>query len=127
MIIYNQTVTNHVRSPCYRGEIENPDFRAEAANTACGDTVVLTGRIRDDILVEVGHESHGCMLSQAFASLLAEYALNKSVSLIREVTPEDLCNLAQLSLGPYRLRCAIIALEALHKGIERYAKQVQSN
>jgi nitrogen fixation protein NifU and related proteins len=121
LLLYTATIMDHYHSPRLAGIVEHPDFDVEVINEACGDKVRLTGTVKDGILTAVRHEGKGCILSQAYASMLAEYVLNQSIRALQAMTEEQVGKVFDLQLGPYRLRCALLAFVALKKGIEDYA------
>ncbi len=65
----------------------------------------------------------GCVISQASASLLAEAVVNKKISEIIACDHHMVQELLGVDLGPVRMRCAVLALEALQKGIRDYVGQ----
>ena len=95
----------------------SPDFDSGLENPSCGDKIAVTGMIRDGVLTEVAFQGEGCVISQAAASLLLEYAVGKSVVQIRQFDAQFMQELIGILLGPTRLRCALLPLEALQKGV----------
>jgi nitrogen fixation protein NifU and related proteins len=120
-VLYNAFVMEHYHNPRYYGMLENPDFVVETVNASCGDAVSVTGRIKDGKLIEIKQKGTGCIISQASASIMAEQSINKSLEALKKLTASEITALASLSLGPQRLKCVSLALEALHRGIKDYA------
>jgi len=121
MQLYQERVMDHYRNPRNRGELATPDFSSDLHNPSCGDSIVIQATIKDGILANIAFEGNGCVISQAAASLLTEAIKEKSLDEIRSFTPDHLIALLGIPLGPTRLKCALLALDALKAGIARYA------
>lgn len=117
-IFYNAILMDHYHTPRSYGMIESPDFRIEMSNEACGDAVCLTGIIRDNVLVDIKYQGKGCIISQACASLLMELVKLKPLNIIEAITAQDIGTCAGIELGPQRLQCATLALNALGKALK---------
>ncbi len=113
---------DHYRNPRHRGTLNNPDFDTGQFNPSCGDAVGMQGIIKDDNLVEVAFEGKGCVISQAAASMLCQFALNRSTEELVSLSADDILDLIKIPLGPTRLKCALLALYALKQGIKEYQK-----
>lgn len=109
---------DHYQHPRHKGVLQDPDFDVKQYNPSCGDAIVMQGICSDGKLVAVAFEGKGCVISQAAASMLCEYALTKSIDELSALDKEDICRLIQIPLGPVRLKCALLALYALKDGIE---------
>lgn len=120
--IYQEQLLDHYRSSRFRGILERPDFAFDTHNPSCGDRVVMQGRVVEGKLAEVRFEGAGCVISQATASMLAQAVTEKTLDDVQKMTVEDLVLLVGVPLGPVRLKCALLALEALHAGIASYRK-----
>lgn len=116
--LYNQLLMDYYRYPRNKGTLEKPDFVSGVYNPLCGDEVTLCGTLDGDIITQCLFQAKGCVISQASASLVAEYTMNKSIQTVMALTKNDLLAIIKLELGPTRLRCALISLEALHNGLK---------
>jgi len=70
--LYQQLILDHSRAPHGRVQLESPTASSHQVNPTCGDEVTLSIENRDGTLVAIGWEGHGCTISQASASLLAQ-------------------------------------------------------
>lgn len=120
--LYQEILMDHYRNPRNNGIIDACDFRAEQRNSSCGDEVLFTGVIKDNILVDVLFKGKGCVISQATASLLSEYAHHKSLETILALDKDGLIAMLGMELGPVRLLCGLLPLTALQSGIQSYKK-----
>ncbi len=121
--MYQEELMDHYQHPRHRGILTNADFDSGQFNPSCGDAVSMQGNIENDIVVAIAFEGKGCVISQATASMLAEFALNKHLDDIMLFETDNLLTLIKIPLGPTRLKCALLALHALKEGIKQYRKK----
>ncbi len=115
--LYHERLLDYFHHPRKKGIIENPDFSSGVHNPSCGDSVLLQGVLNDGVLTVCRFQAQGCVISSAAASLLSELAEGKTIEEISAYTSQTMLDLVCLSLGPTRIRCALLALEALQTGI----------
>ncbi len=123
MKLYQEELMDHYRHPRHRGTLQRPDFSTGEYNPSCGDSVSVQGNIKQNELIAIAFEGAGCVISQAAASLLAEYALNRSLDELAALTADDILKLVKIPLGPTRLKCALLSLHALKEGIKQYKQK----
>ena len=111
---------DHYRNPRNNGILSHYNVRAEQRNSSCGDEVLFTGIIENNILIDVAFQGKGCVVSQATASLLSEKVKGMFLDDISSLDQDDLCAMLAMQLGPVRLLCAMLSLMALQKGIREY-------
>lgn len=117
MDIYQSIIMDHYRNPRNKGICEDATFTSDVVNPSCGDAVTITGIIHDNVVSCVRFTGHGCVISQASASILTEKIQGKSVQEVLALPSSDMLQLVGIPLGPTRARCALLALEAVHKGL----------
>lgn len=137
--LYQELILDHSRTPHgygLRGEIA---AQSHQVNPTCGDEVtVQVHRTADGAIEALAWEGHGCAISQASASLLAELAegltvdeLEVRIAAFREamrsrgkIEPDeellgDVAALGGVSRYVARVKCAMLAWvaveDALHK------------
>lgn len=115
---YQEKVMEHYRSSRNRAKLENPSFSSGNYNPTCGDAIVMQGMIKDGKLTEVQFEGKGCILSQGAASILADHVRGMTLDEVRALQEKDMPGLVGMELGPTRLKCVTIALQALQEGIK---------
>jgi nitrogen fixation protein NifU and related proteins len=115
--LYQEILMDHYRNPRNNGVIDVADFSAEQRNSSCGDEVLCTGLINDNTLDNVLFKGKGCVISQATASLLSEYAKHKPLNALLELDKDDIVAMIGMPLGPVRLQCGLLPLMALQNGI----------
>lgn len=119
MNMYQEHLMDHYRHPRNRGVIERPHFISEEQNPSCGDSVSMSGLLENDNLITVCFTGAGCVISQAAASMLTERVIGLSLTDILQLQPDYMRALIQIPLGPTRLKCALLALEALQSGLNQ--------
>jgi nitrogen fixation NifU-like protein len=118
MKLYKEDILHHYKNPENFGLIENPDFCSGEHNPSCGDSVVVTGNIRDGVIVAIGFQGSGCALSIAMASKLTSFVLQKSISSL-DLSDGLVQELLGIELGLNRMMCGLLAIIALKNGIAK--------
>ena len=121
--LYRDEILDHYFASHHRGRLESPDLYAELDNPLCGDRIRLelglesAGRIG-----RVRFDGHGCAISQASSSMLAEYLEGRSVSEAQQFSAEDMVRLLGIPLSPTRLKCGLLAWRALRRALPAQAE-----
>ena len=120
---YQKVLMEQFKNPNHKKEVASPDFSSGKDNPSCGDKISIAGKIADGVVTDIGFQGSGCVVSVATASLLMENCLGKSLEEILSLTKDDILKMIGMELGPNRLRCALLPLEALQKGILDYQQE----
>ena len=120
--LYSQAITDHYHNPRFKGSLDKPDIVGIMRNPSCGDMVIFTLKVANLHIREIRFEGVGCVMSQAVASMLAQSAVEKSLEEISTFSHDTIVGLIGMNLGPVRMRCASLSLDALQKGINDYAQ-----
>lgn len=120
MNLYQALLMDHYQHPRNYGTLNNPHFTSDEHNPSCGDTITVEGALHNNVLVAIKFVGKGCVISQSTASLLTERLQGTSVQDILHFDTQQLQTLIGLSLGPLRLKCALLPLHALKQGIRSY-------
>lgn len=124
--LYHERLLDYFHHPRKKGTIEHPDFASGVYNPSCGDSVTVQGTISHGVVETCRFQAQGCVISCAAASLLMEHAEGKPIEEVLGYTSQTMLDLVGLSLGPTRIRCALLVLEALHTGLSsRKSKENQ--
>lgn len=123
--MYQALLLDHYQYPRNKGTLGHADFSSHHHNPSCGDVVAFQGIIdpATEILTGIAFTGTGCVLSQATASLLSEHALELSIRQIELLDKHTIFSLITMELGPTRLKCALLPLEALQNGIAVYRQK----
>jgi len=139
--VYQELILKHYRSSAHRGEVVEPSAAVAERNPLCGDDIFLTVRVREGIVEDVRFSGHGCAISQAAASMMSEHAVGKSWDEVHAVAARfremvngddtaardkslgDLRALAGVSRLPRRVKCAMLAWDALEEAEKKIVAQ----
>ena len=120
--LYKDHLLDHYRYPRNSGIIPHANCTSSQENPACGDAVSMAGRIHAGILQEVSFTARGCVISVASASLLSDQIKGHAIEELQEFDAQSMIALLGISIGPTRLKCALLPLYALHDGVKCYTK-----
>jgi nitrogen fixation NifU-like protein len=120
MKLYKERVMDHYQNPRNRGKLEKPDFATGHFNPSCGDSVSFDAYVEHGKIKKIMFSGEGCAVSQAAASMLTEHCVGKPIDELLKLDKEFMLKLVGMPLGPMRVRCALLALQALHQGIGEY-------
>ena len=124
--LYKDILLDHYRNPRNKGTLEKPDFASGDYNPSCGDGVSMQGIVENGAIKEVMFQGSGCVISQATASLLTQAVVGKAIDDVLAFSNEDIQKMIGMQLGPVRLKCALLPLYVLQKGLQEYRNNVKS-
>ena len=134
--LYQELILDHYRKPRNKGKLENADATVEMRNPLCGDEVDVQFIFDDDTIGDVKFTGRGCSISQASASMMTQIIKGKSTDEIdairtrfRDLIMGDMSAANDKSLGslralsgvskfPARVKCALLAWNALETALE---------
>jgi nitrogen fixation NifU-like protein len=135
--LYQQVILDHYRNPRNRGELVDGTVEIHMANPVCGDEIKLQLKIDGDQIVEAKHVGQGCSISQAAVSMMTNLIKGKQLSeamgvaerftsmmhgdeeAARDKAMGDLRALQGVSKFPVRIKCALLAFDALQEAIKQ--------
>jgi len=138
--LYQEVILDHYRRPRNKGALEAPTSHATLRNPLCGDEVDVQVKMSEGRVEDVRFGGQGCSISQASASMMTE--------LVKGRTPEEVHALGErfaamirgepgaasdaalgqaralsgVSRFPTRVRCAMIAWEAMARAVKAEAR-----
>ena len=115
--LYHDALLDHYKYPHNKGLLAHPDCQETIFNPLCGDQVTMQAMIDNSIIKSCHFDGKGCVISLAAASLLAKAVEGMKLDDVLRLQKDFMLALVKLELGPTRLRCALLALEGLQKGI----------
>lgn len=113
--IYQERILQHSASPHNFGRLPSATKKIALDNPLCGDVIQMEIAVVDGVIQEVMFTGKGCAISKAAASLLTDEVKGKKVSELRKWDKTSIINMLGIELGPNRLKCALLPLEALQK------------
>ena len=123
--LYREVVMDHHRHPRGTALLSHPSLEAEGHNPSCGDEVHMQLDVREGRVHEVAVLTHGCAVSRASGSMLAELVEGLTVEDARRVaevfrrTMRGDATVSEVDLGdlealtgvrefPVRIKCALL-------------------
>ena len=134
--LYQELILDHYRRPRNKGVLAAATGSASLRNPLCGDEVDVHVEVRDGKVADVRFSGRGCSISQASASMMTElvkgqtpeevHALGERfAAMIRgdaEAASDEVLGQARALSGvsrfPTRVRCAMIAWEAMARAVK---------
>lgn len=136
--MYQEIILDHYRSPHGAGLREPFDAESVQINPTCGDEITLRLRLDGKTVAEISHETLGCSISQASASVLTDLLVGRSVpgslqvlAAFQEMTQgrgrvepdEDVLGdgvaFAGVAKYPARVKCALLGWMAFKDALVR--------
>ena len=135
--LYQEMILDHYRRPRNKGEIADADETVVMKNPLCGDEITVQLRYDGDEVADIGFSGRGCSISQASASMMTQLVKGRNVEEIEslrgrfrdmvmgtENAADDkslgsLRALSGVSQFPARVKCALLAWDALSEGVRR--------
>ena len=133
--LYQELILEHYRYPRNKGELVDHTVEAHVANPVCGDEVKIQIRLDGDRIEEIAFDGQGCSISQASVSMMTGLVKGTERSeairladLFTDMMHGDEDAAADRSLGnlrslegvskfPVRIRCALLAFDALREAL----------
>ena len=134
--LYQEVILDHYRRPRNRGTLAEPTGSASLRNPLCGDEVDVQVTVQDGRVADVKFGGRGCSISQASASMMTELVKGRTpdevhalgerfAEMIRgnaEAAKDQALGQARALSGvsrfPTRVRCALIAWEAMERAVK---------
>lgn len=123
MNVYKDLIMDHYKDPQNWGVLAEPDITVSGSNPLCGDLINLKVKLKDGLIEEIRFIASGCALSIASTSILTETVKGKKAASIEKLDKKELLDILGIELGPNRLKCALLSLDALKQGLRKYAKE----
>ncbi|RUL88884.1 iron-sulfur cluster assembly scaffold protein [Tautonia sociabilis] len=119
---YREELLDHFDSSPHRGRLEAADLGADLDNPLCGDQIhfeVALDAEDPGRIAAARFDGHGCVISQAAASILAEQVEGRPIAEARALTADHMIQWLGIPLTPARRKCGLLALRTLHRAIDQ--------
>ncbi|MFA5077714.1 MAG: iron-sulfur cluster assembly scaffold protein [Candidatus Micrarchaeia archaeon] len=122
MDIYMDRILELHKNPINYGEIADADIKKTDYNPSCGDMVQVFIKLSKDrkTVADAKFTGQGCAISIASASLLMGAVKGRKMEEIAEMGQKEVFEMlgVDLSRNPSRIKCAMLPLVVLKKGIK---------
>jgi nitrogen fixation protein NifU and related proteins len=115
--IYKENILDHYKNPRNNKELSNPFIKHREFNPVCGDDLTIYLEVKDDVITDASFEGNGCAISIAAASMLTDLIKGKTLDQVKEIKREEIFEVLGISLGVVRMKCGLLSLKAVVKGI----------
>jgi len=113
--LYQERILQHSSQPHNFGRLPTATNKVVLDNPLCGDKIQMEVEIVDGVVKQAMFTGKGCAISKASASFLTDAARGKAISELRKWDKVSIIKMLGIDLGPNRLKCALLPLEALQK------------
>lgn len=120
--IYKENILDHYKNPRNKRRLKPCSFSFKELNPLCGDEIELFVKMNKNNATDAAFLGQGCAISQAATSMLTDYVKGKNLHALKQLSKEHVINMLGVSPSPARMKCALLGLEALKKGIKHYGK-----
>ena len=112
---------DHFNNPRNVGTIEKPSVIIQVGDPDCGDTLLLSLKIKKDKIVDVKYKVYGCGAAIATSSIASEMAMGKTLNEALKITESSIAK--ELGgLPEEKQHCSNLAAGALRGAINEYRK-----
>lgn len=118
--LYREEIMDHYNNPRNFGKMKDADVNYSDYNPVCGDEIEMQLKMENGTVKEAMFNGRGCAISQAAASMLTEEVKEKSMQELKQIKNEEVLQMLKINPGPVRIKCALLALKALQKGLLIY-------
>jgi nitrogen fixation NifU-like protein len=133
--LYQDIILDHYRRPRNKGTLEHASVTVPMRNPLCGDEITLELEMHGDEIADVRFTGRGCSISQASTSMMTEMVKGKHADEVGRIGERframvmgnaEAANdttlgraraLAGVARFPARVKCALLAWNALERGL----------
>lgn len=110
---------DHFLNPRNVGLLEEPDGTGMCGSADCGDWLIVTIRVGEGRILEIGFQCRGCSAAIATSSAATELARGRTLEEVSRITAADI-EAAVGGLPEDKRHCSILGEEAIRDAIEDY-------
>lgn len=118
--MYREVILDHYKNPRNNEALVNPDIKKRDENPLCGDVIEYHLNLKNGKVSKASFTGKGCAICIASSSILSEELQGKNLEEVENITREDMLDLVGVSLTPSRVKCAMLPLITVKKGISEY-------
>lgn len=113
--IYKRRIMELYSEKPHSGKLKNPTYSVKQKNPICEDEIILDLKIKDNKIIDAKFHGKTCFITTIAASALIENILGKSLKEAKKITQKDLDKFLGIKVTPTRIKCQMMALDALKK------------
>lgn len=121
--MYREHILDHYKHPRNFGEWKTCSVSHKELNPVCGDQLSFQLNVDEKgVVKDVRFSGQGCAISIASASLLSDEIKGKTIPQINAMSRDTIQELLGVTLGPSRLKCAMLSLDTVKNACQIYQK-----
>ena len=124
--IYRENILEHYKNPHNYGTLDSCSFTFSQNNPVCGDHIDIFVALEQGKVKEVKFSGQGCAISMASASLLTDKIKGMSIHELKQLMKENIVEMIGIPLGVVRMKCALLSLNVLQKGLNLWEEKHDS-
>jgi nitrogen fixation protein NifU and related proteins len=144
--LYHDIILEHYEYPRNKGTLEGADATSRGANALCGDDLLVQVKVRDGSVPAISWDGHACAIGEASASMMAESVegcacddartwiktvrgllTGRQAEMNRDLDLGDVNALEGVRQYPLRIKCALLAWEALDEALTLAERKQNTN
>lgn len=116
--MYRDEILDLYKNPRNTGNLKDPDLELEGENPSCGDHLNLSLNLKDEKVSEIKHDSEACAICTASTSILTEEVEGLSTDEIEDLDQDWMLEKLGIDVSPMRMKCALLGLKTLKRGLK---------
>lgn len=121
--IYKENILDHFKNPRNFGKLQEYNLSHKEFNPVCGDQIELFIKLKDNKVEDVKFIGKGCAISMASTSMLTEKIKGLTLEELKSLSKEDVLEMIGIPLGVVRVKCCLLSLKTLSKGIAKLEEE----
>ena len=120
---FSDKVLEHFMTPRNPGSMTDADSIGTAGDPACGDSLTLYIKVKDNIIEDISFMVFGCVAAIATSSMTTELAKGKSLDEAYKINDQDIAD-ALDGLPEQKMHCSVLGATALKNAIDNYYSKI---
>ncbi len=120
---FSDKVLEHFMTPRNSGSMVDADSIGTAGDPACGDSLTLYIKVKENIIEDISFMVFGCVAAIATSSMTTELAKGKSLDEAYTINDQDIAD-ALDGLPEQKMHCSILGATALKNAIDNYYSKI---
>lgn len=123
---YTDIVIEHFMCPKNVGILNDSNGEGKVGDPACGDSLNIYIKVKDDLIEDISFLVYGCPASVATSSMTTELAKKKTLKEALSISENDIID-ALGGLPENKKHCSNLGVKALRSAIENYLVSAVEN
>ena len=120
---FSDKVLEHFMTPRNSGSMVDADSIGTAGDPACGDSLTLYIKVKENIIEDISFMVFGCVAAIATSSMTTELAKGKSLDEAYKINDQNIAD-ALDGLPEQKMHCSVLGATALKNAIDNYYSKI---